>query len=125
MDIMCLDFKRRLISLLTNVGVVSYYPWSWAVRFVNGYRSGCAVGSGALSSHTAVSKEIGLTRGVPQESVLGPAVLFLACIKVIDYAVDAIIKKFSDDTKLCSRVRRELALSMQNSLNDVLKWGNE
>ena len=73
----------------------------------------------------AESKWIRVPSGVPQGSVLGP-VLFLIYINDIDYAVDTTIKKFADDTKLYERVRTEQqALSMQSSLDGVLKWGNE
>ena len=65
------------------------------------------------------------TKRVPsdvlQVSVLGP-VLFIKYISKIDYTADAIIKKFADDTILYEWVRTgEQVLSMQNSLESVLK----
>ena len=73
----------------------------------------------------AESKWVGVPSGVPQGSVLGP-VLFLIYINDIDYAVDTTMKKFADDTKLYERVRtEEQVISMQNSLDSVLKWGND
>ena len=53
-------------------------------------------------------------------------VLIPTYINHIDYAVDTTIKKFVDDTDLYGRVRTdEQALSMQNSLDSVLKWGTD
>ena len=73
----------------------------------------------------AESKWVGVPSGVPQGSVLGP-VLFLIYINDIDNAVDTTIKKFADDTKLYERVRtEEQGLSIQSSLDSVLKLGNE
>ena len=52
--------------------------------------------------------------------MLGP-VLFIKYISEIDYAVDAIINKFADDTILYEWVRTgEQVLLMQHSLESVL-----
>ena len=49
-------------------------------------------------------KLVRVPSGVPQLSVL-ESVLFLIYTNGIDYAVDTILKKFADDTKLYERVR--------------------
>ena len=73
----------------------------------------------------AESEWVSVTSGVQQGSVLGP-VLFLIYINDIDCAVDTIIKKFADDTKLYWRVKTiEKALSIQSSLESVTKLVNE
>ena len=59
---------------------------------------------------------------MPHGLVLGQAV-FLVHINDIDYAVDIIIKSLQVTRNLVRK--EEQVLSMQNSLDSGLKWGND
>ena len=124
-DIIYLDFQKafdkvphkRLISKLDAHGV-SGFVLKWIESWLSNRRQRVVI-NGVSSDWMDVKS------GVPQGSVLGP-VLFLIYINDIDSAVDVMIKKFADDTKLYARVKtRDEANKIQESLHRTLMWGND
>ena len=124
-DIICIDFQKafdkvphqRLCRKLESHGI-NGNVLNWIQGWLKNRKQRVDI-NGSQSEWSGVSS------GVPQGSVLGP-VLFLICINDIDSAVDTLIKKFADDTKLYAGIKtEEQARSLQNSLHSVLKWGQD
>ena len=96
-DIILLDFSKafdkvnheKLIFKLHNYGIRGK-TLSWIKAFLNG-RSQTVVLEGDCS------KEVPVTSGVPQGSVLGP-ILFLAYINDLPDKVKSQVRLFADDT---------------------------
>ena len=124
-DIIYLDFQkafdkvphRRLVEKLAAHGICGSTQ-KWINAWLEGRKQRVVI-NGLQSAWSDVIS------GVPQGSVLGP-VLFLIYINDIDFAVDVLVKKFADDTKLYTKVRTEQqATRLQESLHKALGWGKE
>ena len=120
MDIIYLDFQkafdkvphRRLVKKLAAHGICGSTQ-KWINAWLEGKKQRVAINSLQSAWSDVIS-------GVPQGSVLGP-VLFLIYINDIDFAVDVLVKKFADDTKLYAKVRTEpQATRLQESLHKAL-----
>ena len=62
-----------------------------------------------------------VTSGVPQGSVLGPA-LFLIFINVLPNIVESIVKLFADDTKHFTGFKHHEQVKLQQDLDSLFQW---
>jgi len=74
---------------------------------------------------THSSREVKVTSGVPQGSVLGPS-LFIFYINDMPDLLDSLIKIFADDTKIYTSVENdENCLHLQTNLDRLVKWSQD
>ena len=124
-DALYLDFKKafdsvphqRLLSKLASYGVAGKL-WNWIAAFLQDRQQRVVI-RGCSSPWAAVSS------GVPQGSVLGPA-LFILYINDLPSVVDSSIKIFADDTKIYGKVSHNAAHDeLQKDLNAVTAWSDK
>lgn len=123
---MYLDFAKAfdvedhhiLLRKLKSLGITGKIG-KWIHKFLSNRTQFVTVDGHASASAPVIS-------GVPQGSVLGPA-LFLIMISDIDNnIVDSIIKTFADDTKVTKEVCSvEDGKRLQDSLNVIYEWANK
>ena len=125
MDVLYLDFSKafdkvphkRLLRKLNSHGVGAALV-SWIEDWLS-CRHQRVVVRGNASNWSEV------TSGVPQGSVLGPA-LFLIYINDIDHEIASSVLKFADDTKIFYKVAcPEAAFTLQDDLNKLYDWSIE
>ena len=110
---------RRLIKQLKRYGIEGSLL-AWIENFLSNRKQSVRVRS-------KTSKELNVTSGVPQGSVLGPA-LFLIYVSDISSLVNNFVSLFADDTKLYSYLldhadqNTHTAESIQEDINSVAQW---
>ena len=124
-DIIYLDYQKafdtvplnRLMKKLHSYGIRGKI-WHWINNFLNDRIMRVGV-RGQYSEWAEV------TSGVPQGSVLGPA-LFLIYVNDIPDSIDNTIKLFADDTKLSQVIEGDIntGLSMQRDLDKLSDWSD-
>lgn len=126
-DILYLDFSRafdkvphkKLLKKLESCGVSGKLK-RWIEEWLTGRKQWVEINGEKSNIGDVIS-------GVPQGSVLGP-LLFVIYINDLDDAISfsTILKKFADDTKTAQKVSTEEERSiMQNTINELLDWGNK
>jgi hypothetical protein len=124
-DVIYLDFSKafdtvphqRLLSKLHAHGISGKVN-RWIEQWLTGRRQRVCI-SGELSEWKDV------TSGVPQGSILGPA-LFTIFINDIDCNIVSILSKFADDTKALRHVpSTEFAFTLQEDLHTMYKWSQD
>ena len=124
-DIIFLDFNKALdkISHKFILSKLHYYgirnhTLSWIGAFLSN-RTQTTVVNGVHSSY------VGVTSGVPQESVLGP-MLFLLYINEINNAITSQIKLFADDSVLHRNIHDQNdQVILQNDLDTISSWAEK
>lgn len=107
---------QRLLSKLKSYGV-SGDALGWIQDFLSNRRQKVVV-NGSSSNWAPVLS------GIPQGSVLGPA-LFVCYINDMPEVVSSMIKLFADDTKLYSKIASEEDhQQLQTDLNNLKDWAN-
>ena len=124
-DVVYLDYEKafdkvphgRLALQLENFGITSQ-PLTWIKSFLNNRTQQVTI-NGVLSEPAAV------TSGVPQGSVLGPA-LFLIYISDVTSHVENFISLFADDSKLfCKVIDQNLSTeSLQRDITALSDWSD-
>ena len=124
-DVIYMDFQKafdsvpykRLISKVHSHGI-NNKVLAWISDFLSNRTQSVVVNS-------AESKEVAVTSGIPQGSVLGPT-LFVMYINDLPLVVKNLVRLFADDTKIFVRSEVEGATdSLQDDLTSLQDWSKK
>ena len=124
MDVLYLDFEKafdkvpheRLICQLNKFGIKGH-TLMWIQDYLHNRTQQVRV-NGAMSSSVKVLS------GVPQGSVLGPA-LFLIFVADVSSIINNFISLYADDTKIFNSIYLNSEESLQEDINILSRWADD
>ena len=124
-DVFYTDFRKafdsvshkRLLSKLEAYGVKGV-AYSWIAEFLDNREQ-------AVKVSNVMSKPVPVVSGVPQGSVLGPALFLVFINDIVDQVEYGRLMLFADDAKKFQEVDEyQHAVNFQNDINSLTEWAD-